>query len=402
MAILLFFLPGMLVLRSGYFNKKGLSEVLCLVVALSISYFAALSLLLRFAGLSVTGSIYLTFIFSLMLIIAGRLDLSFHRIAASRNELMIILVFIILTLARLAPMMLQPLPAGTDIAKSAYAVRQIFERDGMNGTGSGGFEMISAAFVLIGGAEPQSAVFFTACFSFALIMFALYIALSSFYPNKIAAASSTLAVFLFPWPQNMFSADGSAAVFYISFLLIFLAVALDPKLKSVADRLTVGLIPFLAFLSGISAVINLKALLLLLLVPLAIVIAAVLKNLGRFKLVRAALFLVALVSYFSFYLYASIAGCPVSASDLEAFSWIDNTVGRSSVFLVNGNDAGIWIPAMTGRAVIARDSARKASYIYIGDKAGPDADFRSRRLESRPFMFKRVYLNGSSQVWKML
>jgi hypothetical protein len=197
---------------------------------------------------------------------------------------------------------------------------------------------------------------------------------------------------------------------YIILSLIGL-VALLIKRRSLA-------LIFLGILAVISANIILIAFhisfihptvgIIMLMIPIAIFSAEIMPKILLSKKSIALLSMVASIYYLVFYVYGSVSMSTVTKFDLDAFSWIDKTIGKQAVFLVNAGDGGQWIPALTGRQIISdmngsgSQKTLKASYIYIGDKAIGEDEYKVKDLEKSPWKYKRVFSNGSSQVWKVL
>ncbi|MFH1710371.1 MAG: hypothetical protein ABH860_04790 [bacterium] len=154
-----------------------------------------------------------------------------------------------------------------------------------------------------------------------------------------------------------------------------------------------------------------------LILPLAVFAAPAISKIISLqkKTLLIALVIIGSFYYCAFYLYNSIAMCPVAQADIDAFNWIDKTVSRKAVFENNYGDAGLWIPAIIGRAITdphgepihfeglkAGLSELKADYIYIGSKAVYNITDKAEDLEKKPWKYKRVFSNGSAQVWKIL
>jgi hypothetical protein len=156
---------------------------------------------------------------------------------------------------------------------------------------------------------------------------------------------------------------------------------------------------------------------LLMIIPFSVFFAAALTvALGKWRNIFVPLFsCVALVAYIGFYVFCSVSMTSVTPDDMEAFKWIDKTISKNAVFINNYGDAGLWIPAIVGRKITVPHSEPvhlaelqrnlkllKPNYIYIGGKQVYGIDVRKEDLEKRPYRYKRVYMNGSAQVWKIL
>jgi hypothetical protein len=124
---------------------------------------------------------------------------------------------------------------------------------------------------------------------------------------------------------------------------------------------------------------------------------------------------IGLIYYCVFYLHNSISMCSVTQADLNAFKWMDDTLNNKAVIGNNFGDAGLWIPAITGRAITnpysepvnleelkAGLAKLKAGYIYIGSKAVNGVDYKKENLEKKPWKYRIVYNKDGAQVWKIL
>ena len=124
---------------------------------------------------------------------------------------------------------------------------------------------------------------------------------------------------------------------------------------------------------------------------------------------------IGLIYYCVFYLYNSISMCSVTQADLNTFKWMDDTLNNKAVIRNNFGDAGLWIPAIIGRAITnpysepvnleelkAGLAKLRAGYIYIGSKVVNGVDYKKEDLEKKPWKYRIVYNTDGAQVWKIL
>ena len=155
-----------------------------------------------------------------------------------------------------------------------------------------------------------------------------------------------------------------------------------------------------------------------LIIPLAIFASLAISKIMTIqkKALLIAFSLIGLSFYCAFYLYNSISMCAVTQADLEAFRWMDNTIGKRAVIGNNYGDAGLWIPAIIGRTIMDPHSEPvnseelkahlrrySADYIYIGSKVVyGNIQYKKEELQKDPLKYKLVYINDGAQVWKVL
>jgi len=241
MSMFLFFLPGILLIFSDEFRKKGLCELLIYIIAFSLSFFVLFPWFIKPLGLSLLGSTYLIFMISIVLVLAGIKKLHIKEIIFDKNELVILCIFMILMILRLVPMVLQIAPAGADMSMHSYIARLIYDNDGIPdsykpllpiknfGTYPTGFPSLSALISLTSNISVLRSSLFTACLAHALIAFGLYLLLLGFFDKNTAAATSIFTGFLTRNPQWVIRWGGNPTVLAIFFLIIAVALIIGQK-----------------------------------------------------------------------------------------------------------------------------------------------------------------------------
>jgi hypothetical protein len=263
----------------------------------------------------------------------------------------------------------------------------------------------------------------TGIFIYGIILIAFYILFAKRYYKAIFPIVANVVIFttLFsvpfvasPFLVNHWVSVSRENIPDIMFNVPYIILALIGLIAILVKRRHVALI-FLGVLSVLSVNIGLSIThlifisalpgIILLAIPLSVFSAEIMPKVLLSKKGIVFLSMIAIAYYLVFYLYSSVSMSTLTKFDLDAFGWIDKTVGKEAQFMVNANDGGIWIPALTGRQIIDENGSRKpnkASYIYIGDKAIGNVEYNVKDLKKLPYKYKRVFSNGSSQVWRVL
>jgi len=409
-------MPGILLLFSEAFNRRSLTEFLVCVVGSSLSFFIVFPWLIRPLNISLLGFAYAVFIISAVILVAGRKKIWSVTSMPDKNELILLGVLLIVLVLRMMPVFFQIAPAGVDMSVHSYIARLICDNDGVLGLPSGahptGFPALSAIMSLLGGSPVYRSSLFMSCLAYALMTFGLYVFLLRFFERNAAAAAAIAATFLTINPQWMIGQGSSPTALALFLFLLALSLAIELKEGFSWPKATFALLALAAAM--ITQGINIPRIagagsVLYDLAAVALMILAVFASPAAAKKKLIAVFTaIGFLFYCVFYLYNSILMCPVTQADIDAFRWIDQTMGMKAVFINNYGDAGPWIPAITGRAITdpsgeAGLSRIKANYIYLGSKAvNNDIEFKKEDLQKNPWKYKLVYINDGAQVWKIL
>jgi len=101
--------------------------------------------------------------------------------------------------------------------------------------------------------------------------------------------------------------------------------------------------------------------------------------------------------------------------DVAAMHWLTQHVTADEVIWNNTEDAGKWIPAVTGRPITSyhtnpfnigkqTTSTESATYAYVGNKTltkAPDTDPVTEAIHTNPEDFMLVYKNGGASVYRI-
>lgn len=138
------------------------------------------------------------------------------------------------------------------------------------------------------------------------------------------------------------------------------------------------------------------------------------------RAVRAALIPAAVVSALvgtAVWFAPAIASVPVADDDLAAIRWLDAETPKDAVIENNYGDAGIWIPALAGRAVCTPhvniiyleelESWKRTSqptFLYVGARRIYDSDspFVLSALADRPDRYVEVFRQGQAAVFRLV
>jgi len=404
MHILIFLLPGILLVLLKPFNKKGFTELLISISGSSLSGFILIPWLIRPLGISLQGFAYLIFIASLLLLILNFKKLDLKSFALDKNEGIILAAFILILLLRLVPLALQPVPDGIEMSRQSYAARLICENDGLPGSFlfPTGLASITALISLLSDFQIYRSSLIISCVSYALLTFGLYVMLLKLYDRKTAAFSAFAATFLSRSPQWLFSKGDNSSVLALFLFLIFLSLGLEIYKKYSHQTAMFLFFPlFAAIVTDLTFLISPASFA----VVYAFIFAVIMNRYGQYlKGLMPIIILMGLVFYGTLYIRSSFIACPVTQADINALKWVDMNVNKKAVFLANNSDAGIWIPAVTGRSITkaSQNDKSKPGYIYLGSKPVGNADLKREDLEKKPWKFRRIYSKDGAQVWKIL
>jgi len=412
--LLLFFLPGLVFLLNS-FNKKGISEFIAYIIGFSLSFYIVLIWLIKPLNIPLTGLTYLILIASILFLIINVRIASFEKVGFGKSEIIILVAFIMLFALRLLPMFLQIAPPGSDISAPAYIARLIYDLDRLpnstevishipeHGVYSAGLPLVSSLVSLTSNLPVFRSIFIFSCLAYVFLTLGLYIFLLKFFDKEMAAVSAIAAGF---FAVNT-SPNTMLALFFI---LISLSLIFDLNKSFSRDKLAFLLITLIAaLLTQPLALISFSALL----IPSAFAFALLIISFNNIFVKTLPFFLVIGIFLYIFYLYVSVSMCSVTKADIDAFAWIDHTIGKNALFEVNYSDAGVWLPAIIGRNILIVEEKlsrnekplirkRQASYIYIGSKAIGPSGIKKEALEKAPWKFRRIYSNDGAQVWKVL
>lgn len=408
MLIFLFFIPGIFLVFFKAFIGKGPAELLTYIIGFSFSFFIVFPWLIKLFGIPLQGSICIVLILAGILLVLNHKKIPIRHFTVDKSEISIFLILTAVLLLRLAPLILQQVPAGAVMSIQSYAARLIYYNDGIPDTFAfpAGLPALCAIISLLSETPIHRSSLFVSCFAYALITLGLYILLLRFFNKNVSAFSSVAASFLTISPQKLIGSGDNATV--LAVFLSLVAISLVFELKEGFSRLKLSF----ALLASAAVFIAQPLFFLdasILIVPISFIFALITKRFwAKVKRFSPVIVITGLSFYCFFYLYYSVSMCPVSKADIEAFKWIDRTISKQAIFMNNRGDAGLWIPAITGRMVTdfqggsVKIVKAKADYIYIGSKAVSDIECKKEDLEKQPWKYKRVYSKDGAQVWKIL
>jgi len=420
-------MPGILLIFSKAFNKKPLTEFLVYVTGLSLSFFVVMPWFIRYFNSPLMISSYSVFIVSAVIMVINIRKIDMKHLTMDKAEIVLICIFLLVLLLRCLPMFFQLAPAGADMSIYSNVARLIYENDGISYSNkmpiagpvahSIGFAALSAEISLLGDIPVYRSALLLSCIGYAMVCFGLYVLLLRFFNRPTSAATSIAATFLSCSPWWLIRLGGDPAVLSLFFFLIAISLIIELKSSFSWSKLVFAFLSLAAALTAYSAVYYSSRAYLLLLIPLAFISAEAISSMinTKKKYLLSASILIGFVLYCVFYLFSSISMCSVTQADIDALRWMDNTISKSAVIANNYGDAGLWIPAITGRAItnpysepvhgeeLAAGLAKlRPDYIFIGGKAVYQTEYKKDDLAAKPWRYKRVYSNDGAQVWKIL
>lgn len=413
MYIFLFVVPGiLLILLKGYI-RKGPAELFIYIIGLSLSFFVVMLWPAKILHVPLQVFTWIILISSFLILLLNHKNIQLKEFLIDKKEGFVILILFLALLLRLVPLFLQLAPAGAEMSMQVYIAKTIFDNDGMPSfiAYPTGLPTISAITSMYSEMAVYRSSFFVSCLAHAFVIFGLYVLLLRFFDKNIAIFASIAASFLSISPQSLMSSGDNAIVLAIFFFLVFVSLSVESYRDFSRSKSILALMAFIAaFVTQPFLLFNTAILIIPVAFVIAILIKKFMKKMARFSPV---LVVIGILFYSTFYLYDSVLMCPVIQADIDAFKWVDRTISEKAVFINNYGDAGLWIPAITGRSITnpygqlfpaykPKVGKLKPNYIYIGAKVVYGIEFKREYLESHPWKYKRVYSKGGAQVWKIL
>jgi hypothetical protein len=239
--LLTFIIPGILLVLSGPFRKKGLAEFLVYAVGLSLAYSIVFAWYAKFFHTHLALSFYLTTA-ACLIVLAVKYKTIVERFRSiDRSEIFTLAAFAGVMLLRLMPMFLQLAPAGADMSMHAYITRLIIGHNGIPnsyepllpiahfGSYPAGFPTLCALITLLGGLSVQTSCMLMTCVTHALITFGLYVLLLRYFNGKTSALTAIAATFLTRDPQWMIRWGGNPTVLALFFFVLAFALIIEQK-----------------------------------------------------------------------------------------------------------------------------------------------------------------------------
>ena len=177
----------------------------------------------------------------MMVINIKRIDLK--HLNADRQEIFLMVIFLIVLLLRCLPMFFQIAPAGADMSMHSYIARLIYDNDGIPssyrpllpisnfGAYPTGFPTLSALTSLLCDCPVYRSGLLLSCITHALICFGLFALLLRFFDRNTAAATSIAAAFLTRSPQWVIRWGGNPTVLALFFFIIAFSLIIELKEK---------------------------------------------------------------------------------------------------------------------------------------------------------------------------
>jgi hypothetical protein len=241
MPVFLFVLPGILLILSRSFNKKGLSELVVYFIGASLSFFVVFPWIIKPLGYSLLGSAYAVFILSIFIAAFGYKSIAKIFLNIDKSEVIILLLLLMVLALRSVPFFVQQTAAGADMSMHSYIAKLVYDNDGIPnsyepllpiphfGAYPTGFPTLSAMVSLLGGVPVHRSALLLACFTHAFLCFGLYAFLLRFFDRNTAAAASIAATFLTRSPQWVMRWGGNPTVLALFFFIIAFSLVVELK-----------------------------------------------------------------------------------------------------------------------------------------------------------------------------
>ncbi|HLD06885.1 MAG TPA: hypothetical protein VJC16_05120 [Candidatus Nanoarchaeia archaeon] len=230
--LIVFVVPGVFLL----FPRRDFIHALIYCIGASLAFWIAAAWFVRFAGWSLTNTVYVVALLSL-LGIALLFRKSLRPVEIRRESAAVLAVFGVILLLRLLPMsQMIVAPGPGDMAEHTYPVTLIQLNDGLPnsyepllpipyfGTYAVGFHTISGLFTLLSDIPDYRATFLMAGLVYVLLSMAVFVLVNQFFSKKTALITSLAALFLTTYPQLIFHWGGNPTAF--SFFFVVLGMSL--------------------------------------------------------------------------------------------------------------------------------------------------------------------------------
>jgi hypothetical protein len=362
----------------------------------------SLVLLLGPLHISLTGGIYLSLIVTASVLIMRRKELS-KIIRGIGSDLSIAFFsFFAVILVRSIPMLFHLAPAGAVSAQKALIASRLIADDGIRDllTSHAPISIFTAVISLITGISLVRSMFFVSCLSMALVTIFSYLLLNKWFERRISLFSAIAASFLLPYPQMLLNRGDTSEILCIAFLVLFVAAMMNMAfIRTLPGAFYLSILTVLIALFGPRTVIALvpaTAMYILFVFTLAFAY----KRSGEDRVIVILIVMLSIASFAYFYLAKDRSSYLLTKDSAKAFVWMDRTLNKNAVILVDPGTAGAWTQALTGRKTVFSYKSRAAGYIYVDTSFSEAPLFK--RVQERPYLYRRVFSNPEAQVWKVL
>ena len=243
--LIIFLVPGILILYLQQFNHRRLSELVIYVVALSLCYWIVSFWFTKFLPLTLTQFIYISAGVTIgvlsLFVLKKRNPVS---AIYNKTEFYILAFLLFCLILRFLPMAFTIVPPGLDMSMHTYTAkliaynnsvprsfRPILPIDSFSAYPVG-FATVSALLSLVGKVEVYRAGYIFSCLTYAFLTMGLYILLLRFFDAKIAIASSFVCTFFTINPQNHMAWGTNPYLLSLFFCMVFLILLLNTKNNS--------------------------------------------------------------------------------------------------------------------------------------------------------------------------
>jgi len=235
--MLIFGIPGILILFLPVFKKISIAKLLIYIIGISICFWICSFWVLKGVPLQLKDFILvLTFITVVIAPYFLYKKKSCYEITISFYDFILIGIFLFILFLRLLPMFYSIVAAGADMSMHTYITNLIVKANGVPenyypilGIDSFnsypvGFHTLSALISLLGGILPHRATFIMSSFTHAFLTISLFLFLARFVSQRVALFSSICFTFFTANPQNVVAYGGNPLILTLTLFIFFMAL----------------------------------------------------------------------------------------------------------------------------------------------------------------------------------
>lgn len=244
--LIIFMIPGILILFTKQQRNKTILEKISLVVFLSLAFWITFFWYLRIINFNFEVTMWIVFIITSLL----ALYLSSKVSLPTKKTFIPVIVFIILVALRLVPIFVFNAPSGVDTTMHTYITRLIVEHNGIPnsfrpfvehdefGSYSAGFHTMSAQLALLSNIEPHRSVFISGSLLLVFVVLSLFLFLRYWKVSETKSLFvSSLATLLSLNPQLISIWGGYPTILSFTFgilsITFFLKIMKDANSENI-------------------------------------------------------------------------------------------------------------------------------------------------------------------------
>jgi hypothetical protein len=235
--ILVFLIPGILILFLPAFKRIDLINLLAYMIGTSMSFWICSFWFLRFIPLSLTS------LFLLITVIVALIGVCFlfrkarpYKISFGFRDVALVSLFVLVLGLRSLPIRYSVAPAGADMSMHTYITDLIVNADGIPesyhpilgidefSSFPVGFHTISALVALVGNMPSFEAAFIMTSFTYAFLTLTLFVFLQGYVSWEWAFISSVIFTSFTKVPQGFVGWGGNPTVLALAMFILFMSL----------------------------------------------------------------------------------------------------------------------------------------------------------------------------------